>query len=113
MVRLTAGLLIRAPSLAHRGRSERSPERTRRGTYRQECSTSCDARDRRPEELPQAGHNLSCGIPPLGAEHIVGPALIPDHVVGVVGRGVFRRLVRSHTGWHGGPRAGGVAVAEK
>src|SRR6266446_8201117 len=54
-----------------------------------------------------------CGAFILGAEYVVGPLLVVDHVVGVVGRGVFRRLVQPDAGGHGGHRPVDIAVAEK
>src|SRR5260370_10632771 len=54
-----------------------------------------------------------CRILVLSAEHVVGPLLVADHVVGVVGRGVLRRVVRPDAGRHGGHRPVDIAVAEK
>src|SRR6266851_10524586 len=53
-----------------------------------------------------------CRVLVLSAEHVVGPLLVADHVVGVVGRGVLRRVVRPDAGRHGGHRPVDIAVAE-
>src|SRR5271166_2489968 len=53
------------------------------------------------------------GVFVLGAEHVVGPLLVADHVIGVVGRGVLRRIVRPDAGRHRGHRPVDIAVAEK
>src|SRR5947207_994522 len=46
-------------------------------------------------------------------EHVIGPRLIPDHVVGVIGRLVLRRAAGADAGRYGGDRPIDLGVAEK
>src|SRR5438445_12785358 len=62
---------------------------------------------------PSYGAVSFCGILVLSTEHVVGPLLVTDHVVGVVACGVFRWVVRPDAGRHGGHRPVDIAVAEK
>ena len=49
----------------------------------------------------------------FGAKHVIAPLLIPDHVVGVIGRGILRRLIRPNAGRHCRHRPIDIAVAEE
>jgi hypothetical protein len=49
----------------------------------------------------------------FGAKHVIAPLLIADHVVGVIGRGILRRLIRPNAGRHCRDRPVDIAVAEE
>src|SRR5215831_6529337 len=49
----------------------------------------------------------------LVVEHVIGPRLIADHVVGVIGRLVSRRAAGADAGRYGGYRPVDLGVAEK
>src|SRR5437660_9570584 len=49
----------------------------------------------------------------LVAEHVIGPRLIADHVVGVIGRLVSGRALGADTGRYGGDRPVDIRVTEK